>query len=736
VCLIGEHLVDIGGDLSASELVVTLEPSDDAGARTADQYEWQAAMAAADGLRMYLERLGPDGRLRVDHGCRVLCERHEDWVAMVGDDAELVSAKHYGSGSGPYTTMNALARDGGLAHLFGRWQTMREKAGCRLVTTLGLSGQAKRLVDISKHLRELRMAGLELSVDDEARKHLQSFGNALLRYWTALSERWRPTSPDLTAEQLAEVMRFLSMFTFQEGITRQVVRDAAPGRYMKPVLDKLASTAAPEAIWEAVLSLFRECMRAAGPTPTAGLPGVLTTGPSVTVPTPAERERDLRSRIVTLDDIHVAIRVAIRSLEAVPSDAAETTMAVPDFYEDVWTAEGLPIGRSVRPAEVAALLADPRPGLKPADAARRTTALNTLELALQAKSVFTALNGAALRSGTLHMIYHREVSRWPGGDRADSMLFEAAGAHLRARREIRRPALGPLTRLLTGIAAAASASPRVPAALDAFVVGQGEQVGDAHELFQRRQENVAWLLIDLGPETVGDHGRFAELTWWLHVPGETPEPTTVEVHGGGHGMRRAVRDLLARMPMESPLRVDIAAPADLLVGDIDRWLEREVDGELEPIGAECQVRKRWSQRLHEPFLRRRVISRVRDESWDDTPPVATAAELSAADSGASWLDKRKGRAFMVGGDPAGAESVALRATLRAGFCFLLWYDRYVTPDLRAATMRTIDEIPPRARREALPELEELATLGPAIIWDDPDGRAGYPMPQIVPAEHL
>ena len=35
-----------------------------------------------------------EGRLPVDDDCRVVCERHEDWVVVKGEDAELVSAKH------------------------------------------------------------------------------------------------------------------------------------------------------------------------------------------------------------------------------------------------------------------------------------------------------------------------------------------------------------------------------------------------------------------------------------------------------------------------------------------------------------------------------------------------------------------------------------------------------------------------------------------------------------------
>jgi hypothetical protein len=91
---------------------------DDSGANTADRYDWQAAMAAADGFALYLDGLGDDGRLRPDCGNRVLCEWQEDWVLFSGDSVQLVSGKHRDPSAGAYTTVAKLAVDGGLAHLF------------------------------------------------------------------------------------------------------------------------------------------------------------------------------------------------------------------------------------------------------------------------------------------------------------------------------------------------------------------------------------------------------------------------------------------------------------------------------------------------------------------------------------------------------------------------------------------------------------------------------------------
>ncbi|MGY5309372.1 hypothetical protein [Nocardia gipuzkoensis] len=112
---------------------------DDAGANTADLYEWQAAMAAADGLALYRDALDERGVLDPTCDDYILCEWHEDWVIGSGNLMELVSGKHRSADVGAYTTVTKLADDGGLAHLFNRWFALGQKHMCRLVTTGGLN---------------------------------------------------------------------------------------------------------------------------------------------------------------------------------------------------------------------------------------------------------------------------------------------------------------------------------------------------------------------------------------------------------------------------------------------------------------------------------------------------------------------------------------------------------------------------------------------------------------------
>lgn len=272
-------------------------------------------MAAADGLRMYLDALDDDGALAGSDDCRILCEYHEDWVALRNDNAELVSAKHPGRPFGAYTTLNSLADDGGVAHLFNRWLAMAEKPSCRLVTTAGASGPAQKLIELAEVARRGRVTGEEFAPDEDQDDLLKNFGKALLKHCAGLPERW--TSPDgtspesPTAEHRHQITRFLSVFTFQPSVPREYAPHAAPSMFVQPVLDQLRSTAPAGSVWEAVLALFRARMRAVGPTPTGGLPEVLALPLGSPAPTPTELESGLASRIVTLPDIDLAIRTAI-----------------------------------------------------------------------------------------------------------------------------------------------------------------------------------------------------------------------------------------------------------------------------------------------------------------------------------------------------------------------------------------------------------------------------------------
>lgn len=310
---------------SAVALVVSTVQPDDSGADTADRYDWQAAMAAAHGLRLLYDALcgGPSSEEPLR---RIICELHEDWVACIGDDAELISAKHRERSFGAYTTVTMLVTKGGLGHLFGRWCALQEKPTCRLVTTAGLKNKAKDLIGAAATLRTKRIGGSPLSVDADQKAAVDDFVKCLLEYKagdqeTGLPDAWTGTKEQpVTAPTQAhreQAMRFLAILEVDaDPPLRKEVAHAAPTMYVAPVLARLGCDEAKAAdVWIAVLGLFRERMRAAGATPHGGLPRLMQWRPSLNNSVD-DGERDLVARIVTISDIVIAIRLATTEITA------------------------------------------------------------------------------------------------------------------------------------------------------------------------------------------------------------------------------------------------------------------------------------------------------------------------------------------------------------------------------------------------------------------------------------
>jgi hypothetical protein len=297
---------------------------DDAGANTADLYEWQAAMAAADGLALYRDALGEQGVLEPTCDDYILCEWHEDWVVGSADLMELVSGKHRSADVGAYTTVNKLADDGGLAHLFNRWFALGQKPMCRLVTTGGLTaGPARELKALASRLRTLEPGRREPALTSDEAKVVRQMSMAIMTHDKGTAKRWKRTEtyPGVgEKDQDREVIAFLASLTIVTvEVTQGVVDDAAPTKYVKPVLEKMGrDVAACVAVWKAVLGLFRERMQSRGETTYGDLPLVLQRDRSGG-PEPEVRRRIAR-RLVTVGDIQIAI---------------ETALAVPGAYQPV-----------------------------------------------------------------------------------------------------------------------------------------------------------------------------------------------------------------------------------------------------------------------------------------------------------------------------------------------------------------------------------------------------------------
>jgi hypothetical protein len=237
---------------------------------------------------------------------------------------------------GAFTTVNKLADEGGLAHLFNRWSALGERPLCRLVTTGGMAaGDPQALEAASEHFTKLRISGSAVVVDDDRRDIVGKLRKAIASYSEEAKARWEggtegPPIPE--NEQCAEVARFLSMLCLDHGQPqRNHIEYAAPAMFAQPILDRLNRAGSATVVWEAVMRLFRARMRAKGPAPNAALPAVMAHRPGEPAPTYEDVERELVARIVTLSDIDIAIKTALAmpaGYEPVPRVPLTTRLAV------------------------------------------------------------------------------------------------------------------------------------------------------------------------------------------------------------------------------------------------------------------------------------------------------------------------------------------------------------------------------------------------------------------------
>ena len=291
---------------------------DDAGARTADLYDWQAAMAAADGLAILKRHLDEDPSGLSPSDLRIICEHHEDWIVQLGTQMELVSAKHREPASGPWQSISALVTDGGLGHLFSRWCLLDRAPSIRLVTSAATaSGEARDLAKCRSFLRRLS-DGQVLSEAESERlvTCIDKLARSLMMYRKNLPTAWqagegaRANTLEIATGLEEAVREFLFVLTIEDPRPgREFTHHAAPSLYVQPLLALMKQPEAlASAVWQAVVQLFRARMRARGPSVNGGLPPVLSALDEYSF---ESTERMLETRVLTIQDISIAVRTAL-----------------------------------------------------------------------------------------------------------------------------------------------------------------------------------------------------------------------------------------------------------------------------------------------------------------------------------------------------------------------------------------------------------------------------------------
>ena len=242
-------------------------------------------VASADALALYFKSLGDNGHLIAIADGTLICEHHEDWALVDGEAAEIVSGKHREPSRGPFSTYRQLLDEGGVVHLYQRWVALGRGQKCRLATSGGLSNEGTKVTSACSRLK--------LDPDDTD----SELGDTISSVTRVLNE----LLSSATASD-EDVRAFLTSLSIQDGLPRRDHLPYMAGRsYGLPVAERLGHPEAAEAVWQAVLSLVRARMRAAGPSIGGGLPSVLGT----------PFDDALAPRTLLLTDIDVAVRVGL-----------------------------------------------------------------------------------------------------------------------------------------------------------------------------------------------------------------------------------------------------------------------------------------------------------------------------------------------------------------------------------------------------------------------------------------
>src|ERR1022692_689328 len=352
---------------------------------------------------------------------------------------------------------------------------------------------------------------------------------------------------------------------------------------------------------------------------------------------------------------------------------------------------------------------------------KQEDALTALCEAVRAKQVFLALGGGGLELGHLQVTYRREISAWPDGLSADALLVEAASVTITEGTSRAWP-LGALARFLVGVAAALETPPQENDLMARWIGSPGPQGAGAQRHYSERRDKPAWLLIDLGDEPrTGDVPWPTTVTWTRLTRDDLMVGEPIRCDATADDLRRALSDVLRLAPPARPLLVDLAVPRALMDVGIEHWPILKIDGKAEPLSADCHPRLRWSRRRRDPWLHNRLLDRVAQGSWEGNPK--------------QWLRLDPRHACFLGGHDEQSRTDPLRVLLRDGYGFVIWFPAGLADPMVRQIARAVRKVPTLARGDTLPvHLPPFSENHPAIIWDDPRGRAEFRLPPLVVPE--
>lgn len=368
--------------------------------------------------------------------------------------------------------------------------------------------------------------------------------------------------------------------------------------------------------------------------------------------------------------------------------------------------------------------------------------------ALEAISVFEQIGGRELGFRRLQYLYHRHVGRWPAAGSREGMLVTAASARITELRSATSdPGYQPepltaIARFMLGVAG--DRKPHATVDLDDpglrdlsdwLTRTLGHQRDDAAAYLADRIGGRTWAIIELKAEGPADDAWPDRII--VDLVGEHGPGRTRNVHcdsKSGEGIRKALRSAVSRLP-EGEVFVDLVLPRHLLDAGVEHWDVVDVGGQYESLRQHLEPRLRWSMHHSDRWLRDRLARRFSRLAWladpEVVPEVVSADPVKCAEWLCAWESNGAAHPPYFAGSPPDRPGQDLLTTmLRHGCGFVVWFASATRLTIKECARDVARDLPALERRHDLPEIlaRALNDQHPVIIWSDPDGRAGFPLP--------
>ena len=437
-----------------------------------------------------------------------------------------------------------------------------------------------------------------------------------------------------------------------------------------------------------------------------------------------------------------------------PTRAASFSAVIRDRYGQDLAEAGLPVPDSWDETTLGNLR---RAHLANAKHGRDAAAdlLEALCLAVGAVPVLGQIGGSDISITKLRHLYRRHVGRLPDWVSREEMLVLAASATVAERRRVATdPGHSPepliaLARFLLGIAGHSKAATNDPVALDDASLGSladfltgplMQQREDAARYLAEEVGRRFWALVELIAEDGAERTRPTRIV--LDLISERGEvhtrPVACDPALGASTpeecVRRALRDVVSMLP-DGEVLIDLCLPRQWLDLGMEHWEVVEVGGRQESMSRHYSPRLRWAMHRHDKNLRARLEKRCRAVDWSAEPEAIPTAVTGDPAALAGWLDSRnhdeaRHPPYFAAIAPSGAGHDPLRELLWEGYGFAVWLPAPAAEPACAEAARVAADIRALERRDDLPQTlaAGLRALKPVIIWSDPEGREGFPLP--------